>query len=141
MHHIKCIAYVSSIPEFAVVDDENDFLLIAIEQDKHLKNVGPSSNYGEVQIAAEILACACQNLHSPIQQANADNDVHIQKGKEGQEGQEDQEDQEDQKDRYVDQTIFAIRVIFTYVTFYKAEISSKYLKELDEGLPQEHKIA
>ncbi|CAB4391948.1 unnamed protein product [Rhizophagus irregularis] len=112
MHHIKCIAYVSSIPEFAVVDDENDFLLIAIE-DKHLKNVGPSSNYGEVQIAAEILACACQNLHSPIQQANADNDVHIQKGKEGQEGQEDQEDQEDQKDRY----------------------------ELDEGLPQEHKIA
>jgi hypothetical protein len=34
-----------------------------------------------------------------------------------------------------DQTIFAVRFISTYVTFYKAEISMAYWKELDNGLP------
>ncbi|PKY38106.1 hypothetical protein RhiirA4_451047 [Rhizophagus irregularis] len=113
--YIKNNAYVT-IPKFTVMNEDKDIALI---QSMHLQNVGPPSNFGEVQIAAKILACACQNIRS------LDYDVHIQK---------------DQEDQYIDQTIFAIRVISTYVTFYKAEIPSKYLEKLDEGLPQEQKI-
>ncbi|POG82540.1 hypothetical protein GLOIN_2v1469833 [Rhizophagus irregularis DAOM 181602=DAOM 197198] len=102
--YIKNNAYVT-IPKFM--------------QGIHLQNVRPHSNFGEVQIAAKILACAYQNIRF------LDYDVHIQKG---------------QEDQYINQTIFAIRVISTYVTFYKAEIPSKYLEELDEGLLQEQKI-
>ncbi|CAG8628887.1 5305_t:CDS:2 [Paraglomus occultum] len=39
-----------------------------------------------------------------------------------------------------DQTIFAVRVISSYVTFYKAEISVAYWKELKKGLPQKQTI-
>ena len=34
-----------------------------------------------------------------------------------------------------DQVIFAVRVLATYVTFYKAEIPAAYWKELEDGLP------
>ncbi|RHZ43815.1 hypothetical protein Glove_853g3 [Diversispora epigaea] len=37
---------------------------------------------------------------------------------------------------YTDQTLWAVRVISTYVTFYKAFISAKYWKELVKGLPK-----
>ena len=40
---------------------------------------------------------------------------------------------------YVYQEIFAFRVIFTYVTFYRAEISTSYLEELNE-LPEKQSV-
>ena len=44
------------------------------------------------------------------------------------------------KEHYRDQTVFAVRVISTYVTFYKAVISAGYWEELDEGLPKDHSV-
>jgi hypothetical protein len=47
------------------------------------------------------------------------------------------------KEHYRDQTVFAVRVISTYVTFYKAVISAGYWKELDRGrrgLPKDHSV-
>ena len=40
------------------------------------------------------------------------------------------------KRNYVDQEIFAFRVISTYVTFYRAKISTSYWEELNEQLPE-----
>ena len=42
--------------------------------------------------------------------------------------------------RIIDQTIYAIRVISSYVTFYKAEIPEAYWKELRRGLPRKESI-
>ena len=42
--------------------------------------------------------------------------------------------------RIIDQTIYAIRVISSYVTFYKAEIPEAYWKELRRGLPRKQTI-
>lgn len=39
-----------------------------------------------------------------------------------------------------DQTLWAIRVISTYVTFYKAIIPASYWMELANGLPKEQKV-
>ncbi|PKC69445.1 hypothetical protein RhiirA1_415679 [Rhizophagus irregularis] len=39
-----------------------------------------------------------------------------------------------------DQTIYVVRIISIYVTFYKAVISASYLIELGEGLPQEQSV-
>jgi hypothetical protein len=44
------------------------------------------------------------------------------------------------KEYYRDQTIFAVRAISTYVTFYKAVIPAEYWKELDQGLPKGHSV-
>src|ERR1044072_2447405 len=88
-----------------------------------MENVAKASDFEEVQIPAEILACS-QNIRF-----SAENE----EGGEGEEGEEDEQ-------RYIDQTIFAVRVIFTYVTFYKAEIPSTYWEDLEEGLPQNQKI-
>ncbi|RIA85597.1 hypothetical protein C1645_830524 [Glomus cerebriforme] len=41
---------------------------------------------------------------------------------------------------FADQTIFIMRTISTYVTFYKAVIPGAYWKELNDGLPQEQSI-
>ena len=40
----------------------------------------------------------------------------------------------------MDQTIFFMRIISTYVTFYKAVIPGAYWKELSDGLPQEQSV-
>jgi len=40
------------------------------------------------------------------------------------------------KYQYRDQTLWAVRTISHYVTFYKADISAAYLKELEKGVPQ-----
>ncbi|PKY42652.1 hypothetical protein RhiirA4_397730, partial [Rhizophagus irregularis] len=39
-----------------------------------------------------------------------------------------------------DQTIYVVRIISIYVTFYKAVIPASYLIELGEGLPQEQSV-
>ncbi|CAG8547277.1 561_t:CDS:2 [Rhizophagus irregularis] len=41
---------------------------------------------------------------------------------------------------YVDQEIFALRVISTYVTFYRAKIPASYWKEIVVGLPKKQSI-
>ncbi|RHZ89724.1 hypothetical protein Glove_12g67 [Diversispora epigaea] len=43
-------------------------------------------------------------------------------------------------DEYKDQTLWAVRVISTYVTFYKAFISAKYWEELEKGLPKNQSV-
>ena len=72
-------------------------------QDKHLKDIAPSNGFGEFQIAAEIVACAHENIC--------------------------------RRERCVSQILFAIRVLATYVTFYRAELSKHYLDEVIQGLP------
>jgi len=80
------------------------------QQDKHLKNITSATGYGESQIAVEMLACGSENLRSL--------------------GEEEP----------TDQTILAMRVISTYVTFYKAVITSAYWKELESGLPKDQSV-
>ncbi|CAG8769850.1 8177_t:CDS:2, partial [Funneliformis caledonium] len=67
-------------------------------------------DYGEAQILAELLACGWENLDRSG------------------------------SGKYIDQTIYAIRVISSYVTFYKAEIPKAYWKELRRGLPHKQSI-
>ncbi|CAG8593712.1 10203_t:CDS:2 [Paraglomus occultum] len=110
--YIEDDPYVSSDPEFVInKEDENmeDFAILVVE-DKHLKNVGPSTGFGETQIAMEILACVSENIRSLG------------------------------KRQYTDQTFWVIRVISSYVTFYKAEIPAMYLVELEKGLPQQQSV-
>ncbi|GBC09072.1 hypothetical protein RclHR1_00860010 [Rhizophagus clarus] len=76
-------------------------------EEERLNNITIPTGYGESQIGVEILACAYNNLRK-LGAAN-----------------------------YRDQTIFAMRVISAYVTFYKAVIPAEYWNELDEGLPKE----
>lgn len=75
-----------------------------------MKNVGPSTGFGETQISAEVLACVSENIRSLG------------------------------KRKYADQMLWVVRVISTYVTFYKAEIPARYLMELDKGLPQRQSV-
>jgi hypothetical protein len=42
--------------------------------------------------------------------------------------------------KVTDQTIFVVRVVSTYVTFYKSEISARYWNELKKGLPRKRGI-
>lgn len=38
------------------------------------------------------------------------------------------------------QLIFGVRIVSSFVTFYKATISAEYLRELDEGLPHKQSV-
>ncbi|PKK58922.1 hypothetical protein RhiirC2_763057 [Rhizophagus irregularis] len=80
-------------------------ILVAVE-DKHLRNVYSTSNFGETQLTAEVLACGNENV----------------------------------REESIDQTIYAIRFITTYVTFYKAVITKEYWEELGEGLPNNQSV-
>lgn len=95
--------YVLADPEFVV--DMRKKILVVVE-DKHLKNVYSTSNFGETQLTAEILACGNENV----------------------------------REGTMDQTIYAVRVISTYVTFYKAVITKKYWEELGVGLPSKQSV-
>ncbi|KAF0494330.1 hypothetical protein F8M41_021273 [Gigaspora margarita] len=99
---------VTARPEFVI---DKDRIAVVID-DKHLKNrmLTKRSDYGEVQLAAEILACGSANLR------------------------------EIYEDEYVDQEIFAIRVISTYFTFYRTVITASYWEELDFGLPKKQLV-
>ncbi|PKY51163.1 hypothetical protein RhiirA4_446693 [Rhizophagus irregularis] len=91
--------YVSSDSEFVInmEDDNIEYFSILVVEDKHLKNVGPSTGFGETQISAEVLACVSENIRSLG------------------------------KRKYADQMLWVVRVISTYVTFYKAEIPASSL--------------
>ncbi|RIB19620.1 hypothetical protein C2G38_2035906 [Gigaspora rosea] len=97
-------------PEFLIKSQDN--VLVAVEE-KHLDIVRPSSGFGEPQLAIEILSSGSENSRTYY----------------------------DEKLGYFkDQTVFAIRVISTYVTFYKAMIPAKYWNELEKGYPEEQSI-
>ncbi|KAF0520285.1 hypothetical protein F8M41_016414 [Gigaspora margarita] len=80
--------------------------MIFIDEDKHIRNLKPSTEYGESQITAEILACAFTNFN------NADSPT---KGK--------------------SQMLYAMRVIGMRFAFYKAFLSRDYLRSLRKGFP------
>ncbi|CAG8509458.1 1130_t:CDS:2 [Ambispora leptoticha] len=79
-------------------------------EDKHIKNVWNPSGFGETQIAVQIVACGNENIRSTS------------------------------REEFIDQTIFAMRVISTYVTFYKAVIPAEYWSEFKRGLPKEASV-
>ncbi|CAG8805607.1 7168_t:CDS:2 [Dentiscutata erythropus] len=106
------LPYLAADPEFSI--KMIDTAMIAVE-DKHLEYTERWLGYGECQIVAEILACASDNLR----QYNKYNKT---------------------TDQTMEQTMYAVRVISTYVTFYKTVIPELYFKELSEGLPQEQSI-
>ncbi|CAG8456235.1 13924_t:CDS:2, partial [Dentiscutata heterogama] len=111
-NHPLCKLYIegepcmSSEPEFVV---QRQKITVLVVEDKHLKNVGYATDFGESQIAAVILSCDSENLRSLGKAPR-------------------------------DQTIWAIRVISTYVTFYKATITAMYWMELANGPPKEEAV-
>lgn len=91
--------------EFSI---EKNVGVVCFSEDKHLNGIDSSSEYGESQIAAEILACAYNNYNKA-----------------------------DSPTRGNDQTIYTTRVIGTRFTFYKAFVTSNYIESLNYGFPQE----
>ena len=71
-------------------------------------SISSTTEYGESQIGAEILACAFTNY-----------------------------DKADSPTRGKDQTIFAMRVIGSRFTLYKSFVSKDYIQSLNEGFPPE----
>ncbi|CAG8625281.1 8076_t:CDS:2, partial [Paraglomus occultum] len=100
--------------QFVSADPEfviaNQKLSMVVIEDKHIKNVWKPSGFGETQIAVQIVACGSENIRATSE------------------------------DDFSDQTLFAMRVISTYVTFYKAFIPGKYWAELYYGLPKETSV-
>jgi len=95
---------ISAKPEFTV---EKDFAVLFLDEDKHVHGkIGPANEYGECQIAAELLACAYHNFTDTTGPRIG-----------------------------MDQTIYATRVVGTRFTFYKAFVRASYLFSLSEGLP------
>ncbi|RHZ82003.1 hypothetical protein Glove_115g66 [Diversispora epigaea] len=112
--HILGQPYITARPEFVI--NKDDISMIVVE-DKHLKNRNLTSTkgYGETQLAAEILACGDENMRRIARIAP-------------------------QPDVITDQTIFAVRIISTYFTFYKTVIPATYWEELESGLPQKQSV-
>ncbi|RIA84893.1 hypothetical protein C1645_831614 [Glomus cerebriforme] len=115
-NHQECRMFIGGYP-YLTADPEYsikmiDTTIIAVE-DKHLENVDRYIGYGECQVAAEMLTCASDNLRQINLTTN----------------------------QIMKQTIYAIRVISSYVTFYKVVIPPSYFEELTEGgLPQEQSV-
>ncbi|CAG8653335.1 9544_t:CDS:2 [Funneliformis caledonium] len=113
--HIEEEPYVSSIPEFVIKNKRST--IIGVE-DKHLRNTGPRTGYRESQIAVEILASCNENVRY-IRALRLENRRNPD---------------------YTDQISWAVRVITTYVTFYKVMIPTTYWQELENGLPKESSV-
>ncbi|CAG8613916.1 15730_t:CDS:2 [Funneliformis mosseae] len=103
--------YVTAHPEFVVT--RKDVSMVVVE-DKHLRNTCLTNpkGFGEAQLAFEILACGSENMRQTSRKTGL----------------------------IPDQTIFGIRAISTYFTFYKTVISKEYWNELDFGLPQTESV-
>lgn len=95
--------------EFTIEKDKG---ILCFDEDKHFHGhaMTHAYEYGESQMAAEILACAYTNF-----------------------------DRSSSPMRGQDQTIFAIRVIGSRFTFYKAFISADYCESLIYGFPPDSK--
>ncbi|CAG8683386.1 7934_t:CDS:2 [Dentiscutata erythropus] len=72
----------------------------------NIRSLRKKTEYGESQISAEILACAFTNFDHAISPTTGES-----------------------------QTVYAMRVIGTNFTFYKAFLSRDYLKSLHQGFP------
>ncbi|CAG8775048.1 13420_t:CDS:2, partial [Racocetra fulgida] len=109
--YIASEVYMTAKPEFVI--NKKNISMIVIE-DKHIKskNLIPTKCYGEAQLAAEMLACGNENMLRIASQTGA----------------------------ILDQTIFAVRAVSTYFTFYKTVIPKGYWKELGYGLPRKGSI-
>jgi len=107
---------IISNPEFSI---EKDNHIVFIDEDKHINNIGSSKDWGENQIAGEMLAVASTNYNNNQQKLSYDYNIASI----------------DNKDA---QIIHSMRVIGTRFTFYKSVISTSYLKSLGEGLPSEN---
>ncbi len=94
---------VSAKPEFSI---EKNRSVLCFDEDKHFHSISSTTEYGESQIAAEVLACAFTNFDRP-----------------------------DSSTQGRGQEIFAIRVIGTRFTFYKCAVSEEYCRSLNEGFP------
>ena len=94
---------VTAKVEFSI---EKNNSILCFDEGKHLHSISSTTEYGESQISAEILACAFTNYDKP-----------------------------DSPRR--DQTIFAMRVIGSRFTLYKAFVSKHYIQSLNEGFPPE----
>ncbi|RIB11820.1 hypothetical protein C2G38_2042360 [Gigaspora rosea] len=109
--YIASEVYMTAKPEFVI--NKKNISMIVIE-DKHIKskNLIPTKCYGEAQLAAEMLACGNENMLRIASQTGA----------------------------ILDQTIFAVRAVSTYFTFYKTVIPKGYWKEIGYGLPRKGSI-
>ncbi|KAF0421284.1 hypothetical protein F8M41_006807 [Gigaspora margarita] len=94
---------VSAKVEFSILKEN---AMILIDEDKYIRSLRQTTEYGESQISAEILACAFTNFD------NADSPTTGES-----------------------QTVYAMRVIGTRFTFYKAFLSRDYLRSLHKGFP------
>lgn len=94
---------VTAKPEFSV---EKNKVVLCFDEDKHLHGIGSSTEYGESQMAAEMLACAFTNFDRP-----------------------------DSPFRGQDQVLFAIRVIGARFTFYRCSVTKEYCESLRDGFP------
>lgn len=99
--------FVTAVIEFTI---EKNNTILCFDEDKHFHGhtVSYAYEYGESQIAAEILACAYTNF-----------DRGEYRGK--------------------DHTVFAMRIIGSRFTFYKAFVSAEYCKSISNGLPPSDK--
>ena len=96
---------VTAKVEFSI---EKNNSILCFDEDKHLHGISLTTEYGEPQIGAEILACAFTNY-----------------------------DKADSPIRGKDQMIFATRVIGSRFTLYKSSVNKEYIQSLNEGFPPE----
>jgi hypothetical protein len=101
---------ISSTPEFTV---EFHGRVVLVDEDKHFNNAKPSLQWGEYQIAGEMVAVASSNRHKQLMDRTwVDGPVG---------------------------TIYTVRVIGSRFTFYKCDFSKEYLDMLGEDEPLEER--
>lgn len=96
---------VTAKVEFSI---EKNNSILCFDEDKRLHGISLTTEYGESQISAEMLACAFTNY-----------------------------DKADSPTRGKDQMIFAMRVIGSRFTLYKSFVNKDYIQSLNEGFPPE----
>jgi hypothetical protein len=94
--------YIKSIPDVVTIKDD---ILVLVAEDKHIRNVSSASQFGEYQIAGELIASAYINYRNYL---GIHNTIYRS-------------------------TVYAVRVIGTRFTFYSCTVPIKYIMELEEA--------
>ncbi|RMZ98308.1 hypothetical protein BpHYR1_017538 [Brachionus plicatilis] len=100
-------------PEFSI-ENRSQIKCIFVDENRHLTNIKIATEFSECQIAAELTAAAYTSYASPASSS-----------------------------MLKDQTVFAVRVIGTRFTFYKAIFHKIYLESISSGnldLAQRHEL-